>query len=338
MGVPDSSAGKRTALPEPIAALNGALVADALAMPVHWYYDRAALVRDYGQLAGFLSPRNPHPDSILWRSSYHALNQRGEILHDQARFWGQHGVHYHQFLQAGENTLNFQLARLLHAQILQHGAYDPERWLTTYLDFMLTPGRHRDTYIEECHRGFFGNLARGLAPAKCGVEDVHIGGLASVPAMFAALSDLDGAALRQAVCTHVSLTHRDANVLRAADTLSRLFIAISGGESLRQSMQRLATDWISPRRLNEWVQRPDLEVIGRHLSPACYIVDAFPAALYLCWKYADDFEAGIRANALVGGDSCHRGAVVGGLLGFANGVPAHWRNALYVPPANTMDS
>lgn len=323
---------------ESLAAFNGALVGDALAMPVHWYYDRAALERDYGQLATFLPPRNPHPDSILWRSSYRALNQRGEILHDQAKFWGQHGVHYHQFLQAGENTLNFQLARLLHNQILQHGDYDPERWLTTYLDFMLTPGRHRDTYIEECHRGFFSNLARGLVPGKCGVEDIHIGGLASVPALYAALSDLDEAALRQAVRTHVSLTHRDANVLRAADTLSRLFIAISGGEPLRQSMQRLATDWISPRRLNEWAQRPDLEVIGRHLSPACYIVDAFPAALYLCWKYADDFEAGIRANALVGGDSCHRGAVVGGLLGLANGVPAHWRNALYVPPANTMDA
>ena len=79
-------------------------------------------------------------------------------------------------------------------------------------------------------------------------------------------------------------------------------------------------------------------MIGRYLSPACYIVDAFPAALYLCWKYADDFEAGIRANALVGGDSCHRGAVVGGLLGLANGVPAHWRNTLYVPPADTMDA
>jgi ADP-ribosylglycohydrolase len=67
-------------VPESLAALNGALVADALAMPVHWYYHRTALERDYGQLASFLPPRNPHPDSILWRSSYHAFNQRGEIL------------------------------------------------------------------------------------------------------------------------------------------------------------------------------------------------------------------------------------------------------------------
>jgi ADP-ribosylglycohydrolase len=79
-----------------------------------------------------------------------------------------------------------------------------------------------------------------------------------------------------------------------------------------------------------------MEVIGRLLSPACYIVDAFPAALYLCWKYTDDFEAGIRASALVGGDSCRCGAVVGGLSGFSNGVPAHWLNMMYVPQTDTM--
>jgi len=74
--------------PRPVDALLGSLVADALAMPVHWYYDRSALVRDYGQPDHCKPPRTPHPDSILGRSSYQALNQRGEILHDQAADWG----------------------------------------------------------------------------------------------------------------------------------------------------------------------------------------------------------------------------------------------------------
>jgi len=59
-------------------------------------------------------------------------------------------------------------------------------------------------------------------------------------------------------------------------------------------------------------------VIGARFSPACYIAEAMPAALYLAWKYHDDFAAGITANAMVGGDNCHRGAVVGSLLGAAN--------------------
>ena len=50
-------------------ALYGLCIGDALTMPVHWYYNRQALFRDYGRVTDFLAPKNPHPDSILWRSS-----------------------------------------------------------------------------------------------------------------------------------------------------------------------------------------------------------------------------------------------------------------------------
>jgi ADP-ribosylglycohydrolase len=72
-------------------------------------------------------------------------------------------------------------------------------------------------------------------------------------------------------------------------------------------------------------------VIGRRVSPACYIAEAFPASLYLAWKYAEDFEGGITANANVGGDNCHRGAVLGALIGGALGVskiPQRYVNGL----------
>ena len=312
--------------PQPDALL-GALAADALAMPVHWYYDRAALVRDYGEVTSYLAPKNPHADSILWRSSYTALNERGDILREQAQYWGQRGVHYHQFLAAGENTLNFQLATRLYAQTLARGRYDADAWLASYLDFMLTPGNHRDTYVEEYHREFFTNYARGRKPRSCGVADVHIGGLAAVPALFDALEGTS-ADVASAVQEHVALTHKDKGVLRAADGLVRILEAVRAGQALRPAILAHAPDWISAAKTAAWSQEADETVIGRRLSPACYIPDAFPAALYLAWKYADDFSAGIIANARVGGDSCHRGAVVGSLLGAANGVPPRWRDGL----------
>ena len=83
-------------------AYHGSLIADALCMPAHWYYNREALDRDYPDLSNpdkpntFSAPLPHHPDSILWRSEYTALNEKGEILHDQAPFWGQRHVHYHQ--------------------------------------------------------------------------------------------------------------------------------------------------------------------------------------------------------------------------------------------------
>ena len=163
-------------------AYHGTLVADALAMPVHWYYDRAALRAEYGELTGYVAPKNPHSGSILWRSQYTALNEKGEILHDQARYWGQRGVHYHQFLKAGENTLNYQLARELVSMCAEAGGYDANAWLARYIDFMLTPGSHRDTYLEEYHRGFFTRYAMGKPPGKCAIQDEHIGGLAQVAA------------------------------------------------------------------------------------------------------------------------------------------------------------
>ena len=65
-------------------AFLGSLIADAVAMPVHWYYDRQALARDYGTITDYLAPKNPHPDSILWRSSYTAASPKTDILREQA--------------------------------------------------------------------------------------------------------------------------------------------------------------------------------------------------------------------------------------------------------------
>ncbi len=315
----------------------GALAADAVAMPVHWYYDRQALARDYGEVTSYLAPKNPHPDSILWRSSFTPLNERADILHEQARYWGQRGVHYHQFLAAGENTLNFQLATQLYHQTLRLGHYEADAWLAFYLDFMLTPGRYRDTYVEEYHREFFTNYARGRKPRACGVADVHIGGLAPVPALFCSLNGTS-ADMAAAVQEHVALTHKDQSVLRAAECLVRILAAVRAGEPLRAAILAHASDWISAAKAGVWSKEPDEVVIGRRLSPACYIPDAFPAALYLAWKYADDFSAGICANAQVGGDSCHRGAVVGALLGEANGVPQKWQDGLLAKKFSAIES
>jgi len=299
----------------------GSLIGDALAMPVHWYYDRAALKRDYGIVRDYLAPKNPHADSILWRSEYTPLNERGDILREQAQYWGQRGIHYHQFLRAGENTLNLQLAKVLAESLIANGRYDAADYLSRYITFMLTPGQHRDTYVEEYHRNFFTAYARGIAPRKCAGSDIHIGGLAHVGVLCAGLAP-DVRAVRAAVREHIALTHRSDEVLAAGDALARILCDTLAGADLREAILRHGTDWFSQRKADHWSREPDEVVIGHRVSPACYIADAFPASLYLAWKYAADFEAGVIANANVGGDNCHRGAVVGALLGAAAGMSA----------------
>jgi len=297
----------------------GSFIGDALAMPVHWYYDRGALRQDYGVVRDYLAPRNPHPGSILWRSEYTPLNTRGDILHEQAQYWGQRGIHYHQFLRAGENTLNLQLAKVLADSLIANRAYDADDYLARYIDFMLTPGHHRDTYVEEYHRKFFTAYARGTAPRKCAGSDIHIGGLAHVGVLCAFFGEEEKAA-RSAVREHISLTHRSDEVLVAGDAMVRMLCATATGADLRTAIFAHGADWFSKRKAEQWSREPDEVVIGQRVSPACYIADAFPASLYLAWKYAGDFEAGVIANTNVGGDNCHRGAVVGVLLGAGSGI------------------
>jgi ADP-ribosylglycohydrolase len=308
--------------------LLGAFIGDALAMPVHWYYDRAALARDYGRITAFTAPKNPHPDSILWRSSYTAPNPKGEILHSRAQFWGRRGIHYHQFLPSGGNTLNMLLALELLDSLRSCAGYGHAGYLRRYIDFMATPDRHRDTYIEECHRNFFTNFARGKKPEDCGTTDIHIGGLAHVPILAAWFANDEPAALA-AIHTHIRTTHRGPEVESAARDLAKMLIATLNGAPLRESIEKFANGRVGPRKLRDWSERPDHEIVGGVFSPACYLEDSFPASLFLAWKYADDPQAALIANTNLGGDNCHRGIVVGALTG-ATGIPfpQEWTSGL----------
>jgi ADP-ribosylglycohydrolase len=81
-------------------------------------------------------------------------------------------------------------------------------------------------------------------------------------------------------------------------------------------------------------------VVGGLYSPACYIEDSFPSVLYLAARYANDFEAALVANTNAGGDNCHRGAVLGALLGAWLGfeaIPLRWRQGLLAGAAMAQE-
>ena len=322
-------------------ALWGLFIGDALAMPVHWYYDREALRRDYGRVTGYLPPKTPHPDSILWRSNYQAPNARGEILHDQAAYWGRKGIHYHQFLQAGENTLNVDLCSMLIRSLVENGRYAPEDFLERYIGFMTTPGSHRDTYIEECHRNFFGNLARGYPPEKCGREEKHIGGLIGVIPVAAFFHD-DPARARQDALRHLALTHPGAAMATAATLVIDLLLAVLNGTPLQRAVTEAVRRQDNPflgHPFTKWLTQPDDHVIGRRLSTACYVDHAIPAVIYLALKYHDNPEEALIVNTNLGGDNAGRGAVLGALLGAENGLegfPRPWVDGLLNPPPDLI--
>ncbi len=319
-------------------ALYGMFIGDALAMPVHWYYDTLALQRDYGTVTDYLPPQNPHPDSILWRSSYYPPNKNGDILHDQAQFWGQKGIHYHQFLKAGENTLNLKICRELLLYLYDAEAYHPEDWLEKMIAFLLSPTSHSDTYVEEYLRVFFTNYANGRSPQKCAREDEkHIGGYCHMLPLLLILAEQPESA-RSTALKHLALTHGGHHMRSWGEVIADTLLTTLRGEpldiALRQACRNSSLD-IDIEQLSALQQYPDTTVIGHHFSSACYIEHAVPATIYLALKYVSTPEDGLIANTMCGGDNAGRGSLLGALLGAANGFecwPQRWLEGLHMPP------
>merc|ERR1719197_821066 len=47
-----------------------------------------------------------------------------------------------------------------------------------------------------------------------------------------------------------------------------------------------------------------------------------PTSVYLVLRYQDNFDAGVKANAMIGGDNASRAVAVGAVLGAYHGVDA----------------
>jgi ADP-ribosyl-[dinitrogen reductase] hydrolase len=320
-------------------AIYGLFIGDALAMPVHWYYDTLALERDYGHVTDYVAPKNPHPDSILGSSSYRPLNEKGDILHDQVQHWGKRGTHYHQFLEAGENTLNLKLCALLMESLNVNRGYSSDDYLKRYIAFMTTPGSHRDTYVEEYHRHFFTNYAGGKSPHQCGAAEKHIGGLVGLVPIVVFYRHSPRRAKEVAI-EHLALTHLGQKMATAAEVLVHLLLEVLSGKPLREVLLQQIQDQRNPlygHPYQDWLGESDKRVVGQRLSTACYVEDSVPSVLYLALKYHDKPEKGLIVNTNLGGDNVHRGAVLGAILGAANGMesfPLRWVKGLRHPPPN----
>ncbi|XP_012678776.1 uncharacterized protein LOC105896555 [Clupea harengus] len=170
-------------------ALWGMCAADAMSMPVHWYYSVRDIKKDFdGWITCFNQPKDKHPTSILTLSNAAGSGRNGWskgskppvvgniILHDKMKYWTTPGgnVHYHQGLKAGQNTLN-TLCALGVGRSLTSGRFSSmteplaqAAVLADYVKFMTTPGSHDDTYAESFHRSFFSDWqeSRPTSPSK----------------------------------------------------------------------------------------------------------------------------------------------------------------------------
>lgn len=321
-------------------ALKLMFVADALAMPVHWYYNPADIERDFpGGIGTFEDAPAVHPGSIMslhstrkgGRGAQQTSHSRREIvgeviLKGRRHLWGQSGRHYHHGMRAGENTLNSHCVRVLMRSLAGCGGlYNRERFLEDYIAFMTAdPPQHPDTYAESYHRGFFANLEAGREPHRCAAkthDTASVGGLVPIAAIFFS-ERLRGVALEQVhrhCLDHLALTHPDAELERICrfyvELLEALLFRPENGDVAELLMATAQKSVGLDLAALVTHKRDDRMVVGRLFSPACYISDSWPSLLYLAYKYRAKTKEALLTNTNLGGDNVHRGIVMAAILG-----------------------
>jgi len=330
-------------VPRSVRAIRNAFVADALAMPAHWYYRRTDIRKDFPDgFKQFHPAPARHPGAIMsLHSKRHGGRQGSQannvpevvgnvILKGKAHLWDQSGIHYHHDMQAGENTLNAHTVLWMFDAIRAAGQqYDESIFLNHYIQQMTAdPANHPDTYAESYHRGFFAHLAAGRAAHQCAAvthDTPSIGGLVRIGplALWAMETGHSLVEIKSMAALHLKLTHPDNQLIRVCfqylDLLNDLWQSDdleSRQTLLRKVLMQVAGKHFKRRPAASWA---DDQVIGGLYSSACYISDSWPGILYLANKYPEDTLTALQVNTELGGDNVQRGFVFATILAMVNG-------------------
>ena len=331
---------------------------DALSSPSHWFYGgQRQIQQQYGGLLNdYTRPTEQLPGSILNKSnllgagrSKGGVNRRDDdslpptivghvILHGKQDYWHpSKQIHYHATLQAGENTLEASLARVLMRSIVENnGSFDADHFRHAYMDFMMKPGSHNDTYASTCHRMFFSNLIYDqMRPEDCPDNDSHnvdtIDGLILPTLVSLAVSARPSATVEDAAreaqkC--VAVTRRSKPLQKATAAWAGLvYSAIrrdKEGANLTEGVDSMAKSLGLPK--------PKIRSTENTMT-ACYLDSSLPAVTDNLVTFDSQKRNGdvsevwrdLLAIANTGGENVHRASCIGAILGiYSNPQPEAW--------------
>lgn len=238
------------------AALWGMHIGDALAMPVHWYYNLDQLKRDFGSITKYEAPKEKLPGSIMSLSSTGGGGRGSDagtivgdvILHGKRKYWARGGdYHYHRGMAPGENTLEVTVSReCFMASLSDSGMeFNREDVRDRYIRLMTTPDSHNDTYAGTCHRMFFANRENGKPLDDCPDNDQHnvdtIDGLVNLPpVIFAAAAAAGEAQVNATAAAAVTLLRRSSVLPQYAQVYAAMLMGVASGADLKETVSAAA--------------------------------------------------------------------------------------------------
>ena len=259
------------------SALWGIFIADAMAMPAHWYYKRDYIREGFeGGIKGYNDAPHPHPESFMVGNSYKPNLQKAkelglpfDILHQHIRFYktnynhsdiklsvhaGEHAnpmpsleqrYHYHHGLKKGENTLGANLIRVLMRSIIDNKGYSQSAFIAAFVSYMTTPGLNKDPYSEIYVRAWFENYTNGIPPHACAQQQREVWSIGSSggairPLLLSLTSRSSYQALGKAL-QHQQITHRSDNLSSALSVLVPLLHELLHNEEPISTLKKYAS-------------------------------------------------------------------------------------------------
>lgn len=295
-----------------VAAILGALVADAAALGLHWLYDseRIAQIEKTKGLV-FLQP-------------------------DANDYAGVSGYFAHSKKQAGDSSAYGELCHLMLRHIARHGKFYRVDYQSEYRSYF-GPGGGYQGYIDSPMRVTLQTLLPLKPedfPLQSGADDDQFAALAALPAVVAAHHESPDA-LNAKIEQVVRLTNHNDTAVAAAQYAGCVLLAVLNGQPIQQALAGslpFAGEKLKPL-LEEALQVKTLDctAVAKRFGNACHVPEGLPVIAHIA-QHAPDYHTAIEENIRIGGDSCGRSIMLGAIMaastaqqtGVGASIPLEW--------------
>ncbi len=298
-----------------VAAIIGALTADAAALGLHWLYDTERIAQIEKTKGLVFLP--PCADDYAGVSGYFAHGKK----------------------QAGDLSAYGELCLLMLRHIARHGKFYRVDYQSEYRGYF-GPGGGYQGYIDSPTRQTLQTLLPLKPedfPLQSGADDDQFAALAALPAIVATHRESQDA-LNNKIEQVVRLTNHNDTAVAAAQYAGCVLLAVLNGQSVQQALADSlphAGEKLRPL-LEEALQVKTLDcaAVAKHFGNACHVPQGLPVIVHIA-NHANDYRTAIEENIRIGGDSCGRSIMLGAIMAAHtaqqndfNSIPLEWVSRL----------
>lgn len=295
-----------------VAAILGALVADAASLGLHWLYDpaRIAEIEKKGELA-FKQP-------------------------DAADYTGTSGYFAHGGKQAGESSGYGEVCLLMLKHLAKHGEFDRAAYQFEFRT-LFGPGGDYVGYVDSPTRQTLRVLLPldiNNFPALSGADDDQMPALATIPVLVASHQGSHDM-LMERIEQVVRITNNNDIAVAAARCAASALFGILRGKPMVQALTDamvVAGDVLKPS-LAQTLATDVLDSVAAAncFGSACHVTEGLPIVFHIA-RHAPDYTSAVKANIRAGGDCCGRAIILGALVAahealrqdVASSIPLSW--------------